>query len=77
MKSIHDPRYEIVIQALVAARIEHGITQTQLAIKLNRPQSFVAKVEGFDRRLDLVELKDWLTALEISARTFANQFDWW
>jgi transcriptional regulator with XRE-family HTH domain len=40
---------------LVEARKKAGITQTQLAVKLGRPQSFVAKYEGRERRLDVAE----------------------
>jgi transcriptional regulator with XRE-family HTH domain len=32
-----------------------GLTQQQLAKRLGRPQSFVAKYEGGERRLDIVE----------------------
>lgn len=41
---------------LVAARHKAGLTQEELAKKLNRPQSFVAKYEQQERRLDVVEL---------------------
>lgn len=32
-----------------------NITQVTLADRLGKPQSFVAKFEGFERRLDIVE----------------------
>jgi transcriptional regulator with XRE-family HTH domain len=32
-----------------------GVTQSQLAVKLGRPQSFVAKYETGERRLDVAE----------------------
>jgi len=31
------------------------MTQEELAKKLNRHQSYIAKVEGFDRKLDVLE----------------------
>ncbi|HBZ2047595.1 TPA: helix-turn-helix transcriptional regulator, partial [Klebsiella pneumoniae] len=37
------------------ARIDRGITQSQLAKSLGKPQSFVAKVENGERRLDVIE----------------------
>lgn len=55
MKSTHTPLYQHIIQALAAARKERGITQTQLAETLGKPQSFVAKFEGRERRLDIAE----------------------
>ena len=53
--SLSDPRYRRIIDRLRDARIEAGFTQAFLAEKLGRPQSFVAKVEGYERRLDLLE----------------------
>ncbi len=40
---------------MIAARKRAGLTQQQLAKRLKRPQSFVAKYEGGERRLDVVE----------------------
>ena len=37
-------------------RVERKLTQEQLAAKLDRPQSYVAKYETGDRRLDVIEL---------------------
>jgi len=41
--------------ALTAARKSAGVTQQQLADKLEKPQSFVAKYENGERRLDMAE----------------------
>lgn len=54
-KSIYDEEYRTLIDALKVARKAAGLTQQDLADKLGRPQSFVAKVEGYERRLDVVE----------------------
>ena len=54
-KSLKSPEYARLIAALVAVRHSAGIRQQALAKKLNRPQSFVAKYEGGERRLDLIE----------------------
>lgn len=70
MSSIHDPRYRKLIQELIAIRELKKITQVQLASSLKKPQSYVAKVENLDRRLDVLELQDWLTALDTSIITF-------
>ncbi|GKW28084.1 helix-turn-helix domain-containing protein [Pectobacterium brasiliense] len=55
MASVYSDEYQIVIKALREARIAKGITQGNLAIALDRPQSFIAKVENGERRLDIVE----------------------
>jgi transcriptional regulator with XRE-family HTH domain len=43
-------------QQLVAARDEAGLTQREAAARLGRSQSFVAKSESGERRVDIVEL---------------------
>ena len=54
-KSIHTDSYRDLIALLVHARKRTGLTQQQLADKLNKPQSFVAKYERLERRLDIAE----------------------
>ncbi len=50
---------------LITAREKAGLTQQQLASQLGRPQSYVAKYEGGERRLDVVEFIDIARALNI------------
>jgi transcriptional regulator with XRE-family HTH domain len=40
---------------MVKARKAAGLTQQELADRLHKPQSFVAKYEGGERRIDVVE----------------------
>jgi transcriptional regulator with XRE-family HTH domain len=54
-KSIHSPAYRVFVAQLVAARKAAGLTQQQLADRLETPQSFVAKCEGLERRIDVGE----------------------
>jgi len=53
---VHTRAYGVLRERLVAARHAAGLTQQALAKRLGRPQSFVAKYERGERRLDLVEL---------------------
>lgn len=54
-KSLRSQRHKRLLTALVEARKSGDLTQTELARKLGRPQSFVAKYEGGERRLDVLE----------------------
>jgi transcriptional regulator with XRE-family HTH domain len=54
-KSIHSPQHTKLRELLIAARRKAGLTQQNVADALGRPQSFVAKYEGGERRLDVVE----------------------
>ena len=40
---------------MIAARKKAGLTQHDVAKRLRKPQSFVAKYEGGERRIDVVE----------------------
>ena len=55
-KSIHSPQHQKLRELLISARKKAGLTQAEVAERLGRPQSFVAKYEGGERRLDVVEL---------------------
>lgn len=55
MTSVYSTEYQLVIKILRDARIEKGITQAKLAEALGRPQSFIAKVESGERKLDVIE----------------------
>ena len=63
--TIYDEDYQRLIAKLVAARKAKGLTQSALAEKVRVGQYDVSKIENCVRRLDVVELRDWLKALGI------------
>ena len=54
-KSVHSSDQAAFCELMVGARKAAGLTQHALALRLKKPQSFVAKYEGGERRLDVVE----------------------
>ena len=54
-KSIHTAEHAKLRELLIAARKAAGLTQQEVANILGRPQSFVAKYEVGERRLDVIE----------------------
>lgn len=54
-KSIYSRQSKLLCEELVKIRKSAGLTQRDLAKKLGRERSFVAKVELGERRVDLVE----------------------
>lgn len=76
MSTIHDPRYIKLIEHLVKVRKDASITQESLAAVLKTDQSTISKVEAFDRRIDIIELQDWLTALGYSHQKFLQEVGW-
>lgn len=67
MASIYNSDYQEVIGLLKKARQDKRITQAQLAELLGKPQSFVAKFESGERRLDVVEFARIAKLLDVSA----------
>lgn len=57
--------YRIAIERLVECRIAAGLTQRDVADRLRKPASYVAKIELGERRLDLVEFIALSRALEV------------
>lgn len=51
------------------------MTQVEVAQHLGKPQSYVSKVEILERRLDVIELCDWLKVLDKEITIFINQFN--
>ena len=60
---------------IIALRKQLGLTQSELARRLGQTQSFVSKVELGDRRLDLVQLRTVLAALDVRLGSFVRRFE--
>lgn len=72
-KSLRTPRQRLLLSLLIAARKEKGITQAEVAAALGKPQSFVAKYETGERRIDIVELVDIARVLGVSPTEIVAQ----
>lgn len=72
---LHADSYSHFVDLLRSCREEAGITQAQLAANLNVPQSYVSKGEAGSRRLDVIELREWLRALNVPLTDFMASLD--
>jgi transcriptional regulator with XRE-family HTH domain len=72
-QSVFTDRYKQFRLLLVEAREKAGLSQSQLAGKLSRPQSFVSKYECGERRLDVIEFEQIAHALEIDPIRFLKK----
>ncbi len=64
-KSLRTPRQQLLQSLLADARKAKGMTQTDVAKVLGKPQSFVAKYENGERRIDVIEFVDIAAALGV------------
>jgi transcriptional regulator with XRE-family HTH domain len=66
-KSVHSTAQSAFCEMMIKARKSAGLTQRELADRLHKPQSFVAKYEGGERRVDVVEFLAVCQAIGIDA----------
>jgi len=67
-KTIRSSGHEALRDALIAARKTAALTQAELAERLKCHQSFVARIESGERRVDVIELVVLARALRTSAQ---------
>lgn len=71
-KSVHTDKYTRFRELLIAIRTNLSLTQTQLAEKLGKPQSFVSKYESGERRLDFIEVLELAECLNFDVGNLAD-----
>jgi transcriptional regulator with XRE-family HTH domain len=74
-KSLYSTHYQAFLSLLRTTREASGLTQIDLAKRLRATQSFVSKCERGERRLDVAELVQWCTALDISLVDFMARYE--
>ena len=57
-KSIFSRDHKLLIQKLKKARDDSGLEQEDVARLLRKTQSYVSKIESGQRRIDIVQLKE-------------------
>jgi transcriptional regulator with XRE-family HTH domain len=66
--SLHSDENKTLVAILVKARKAAGISQFELAERLNKSQQFVSRIESGERRVDLLEFIMIARALKIEPR---------
>jgi transcriptional regulator with XRE-family HTH domain len=67
VRTIRNKRHKRLIELVLAERKQAGIRQVQLAKKLKRSQTWIARVESGERRLDVIELIELAEAIGFDA----------
>jgi transcriptional regulator with XRE-family HTH domain len=74
-RSQFSARQDRLCALLIQARHAHNLTQTEVAKRLRRPQSFVSKYERGERRLDVLEFVDVVRAIRADACTILKELE--
>lgn len=72
--TVYSPGQDRLVALLRLYRARAGLRQVDVAERLGRPQSFVAKLEAGQRRVDLVELDAICAALGVSVVTLVRRW---
>ena len=73
-KAIYTNDYDKFCALLKNIRSDMNLTQAELAVRLNMPQSFVSKYETGERRLDFIETEKVCEALGLTIEKFATAY---
>lgn len=57
-KTLRSARHDVLIAAIVERRKRAGLTQADVAKRLRQYQSYVARIESGQRRIDVIEFID-------------------
>ena len=58
-------RRMLLLKILKDARLERGLRQLDVALALGRPQSYVAKVESGERKVDCIDVIDFCNVVSL------------
>lgn len=57
-KAIYSKDHKFLVEQLKKARTEAGLDQIKTAETLGKTQSYISKIESGQRRIDIVQLKE-------------------
>jgi transcriptional regulator with XRE-family HTH domain len=66
-KTLGSSRHDALIKFLIERRLTAGLTQAQLANQLGQYQSYVARLESGQRRVDVIEFLTLADSLNFDA----------
>ncbi|WP_454872438.1 helix-turn-helix domain-containing protein [Paraburkholderia xenovorans] len=74
-KSIYTEHYSLLLSTLREARKKAGLSQVELAKRLELTQSIIGKCERGERRLDVIELREWCGAIGLTLSELVSDLE--
>lgn len=74
-KTIHSEEYKLLLRHLRDTRNKAGLSQEELANRLNITQSFLSKCERGERRIDIIELRSFCNGMGVHLSDFIKGFE--
>ena len=78
IKTRNSQNYKNLLNILKSERLKAGLSQQDLANKLDKPQSFISKIENMERIVDVIEVIEICNKIGINPLTvFSKILDNW
>jgi transcriptional regulator with XRE-family HTH domain len=74
-KSVHTRDYAVLLELLLETRHAAGVTQVQLAERIDESQSHLSKMERGEVRLDLIQVRTICHALGTTLPRFVKELE--
>lgn len=73
--SLHTPEYSAVVALLRDLRLEAGLSQAEVAERVDRPQTWLSAVEVGGRGLDLLQIRELVAVYGVDFPNFARRLE--
>jgi len=70
--TIYSKDHKQLIEKLKKVRVEIGLDQSEVAKQIGKTQSYVSKVESGQRRIDIIQLKEFAKLYKKDIHYFIN-----
>lgn len=74
-ESVRSREYGALLDLVREARLASGLSQKAICDRLGKPRNYLLKVEGGERRIDVVELFQLCSAMGVSPMALLSAFD--
>lgn len=74
-KKIYIAQRARLITLLREMRLESGLTQAEMAARIDKDQTYVSRYESGQRRLDVLEVREICQAIGITLEVFAQRLE--
>ena len=74
-KTVHSPEYQCLLRELQRARKAAGLTQADVAERLDEPQSWISRIESGETRMHLIELRAYCRAIGVDPVEFMARLE--
>lgn len=74
-KKVYIAQRDRLVGLLREMRVESGLTQTDLAARIEKDQAYVSRYESGQRRLDVLEVRELCQAVGIGLEEFVKRLE--